>query len=186
MDLTYNPFEYLAKAAEETGAGGHNKLAAAQIRAQGFQAIIAEHVKITLECLNQELARLDKSVNEVTASHADKLMGELDELNSKALPEVASEIRESTAQIKLLTEAISDFNSQNAAVLTSKLTTLVDTIQTESKGAGDLTKWLIGTAIVACLVNVGVCWFTALMAFKTADLAELTKQSVELDRGQIK
>lgn len=178
MDLSQNPFEDLAKDTERNGLGNPHKLASAQIRAQGFQANITDEIRFALSCLNSELARLDKTIGDVTSLHGENIRHELLELHSKALPEVAEKIRESSHNIQNLSQAISNFSGDNVKVLTDRLTKLVDVIQKESCAAGKLTKWLIGTSIAAILVNVLICFFTAVMALKTDSRLEITDESL--------
>lgn len=120
----------------------------------------------------------------VEAARAQLLIEALNHLNAESLPAVTGAIRENSDKVQDLTIGINNFNSKNAAVLSTKLESLVETITSESSAAGFLTKCLIATSIVACLINIGVCGYTAMMAYKTADLAELTKQSVALSQTE--
>ncbi len=124
-------------------------------------------------------------LNNVQGVREAKLISAIEHLNSNALPLVATGIKTNTAQIQALSQAITDFNNSNAQVLSSKLQKLLDTISTESQSAGSLTKWVIGTAIAACLINLAMCVFTAIMAEKTAEMATFTEQSVALTERQL-
>jgi hypothetical protein len=63
-----NPFEGLAKAAEDGGPGAHNSIGAAKIRAAGLQYEQQQTMRLALECLNKEFARLDQTVKDLKVS----------------------------------------------------------------------------------------------------------------------
>ncbi len=67
-------FEHLAKQVEETGAGGHNKIGAGQIRAAALEDERQEELICKLQELNQQI---DNSATKLSGS-ADKLAGGLD------------------------------------------------------------------------------------------------------------
>lgn len=48
----------------------------------------------------------------------------------------------------------------------------------ESSSAGTFSKWLVITGIAACLINLAMCVYTAMMAYKTSDMVDLTKESM--------
>jgi hypothetical protein len=124
-------------------------------------------------------------ISAVQTARSKELTSAINDFNTASVTGLAQGVETASGGMTMLSGAITEFNEQNAQVLTGKLGDFISTVSAESKAAGLLTKVLIGISILACIVNVVLCIFTAMMAFATCDMAKSTRDSLERSEPKI-
>jgi len=170
LNTAQQQFEELAKKLDGAGAGAHQHIGAAQIRAAGLQYRQQMFMAEAVLGLNKEFARLDKTLNDLTKSVEDSAIHLTDALTQS--------IDQSVGITNKVQEFITALESQ-AAEMTAQIKELVlknRDLVTENTRLRYVT---LGLAIATFLAAV----FTAWMAYSTQALADEAKLNMARDVG---